>query len=91
MPVVKHTVYYTHVQAEPIKPTSTIVDARHQMLEARAKLYTQEISTETKLKETFPYVHTCTCRFYTMGLIKTNTHTDSDIQHTHTHNMGHFR
>ena len=60
--------------------TSTIVDARHQMLESRPKSYTQEIGTETKLKETFPNVHTC--RFYTMSLIKTNT----QIQ-THTHTL----
>ena len=39
------------------KRTSTVVDARHQMLESRSKSYTQEISTETKLKETFPNVH----------------------------------
>ena len=50
------------------------------MLESRPKSYTQEISTETKLKETFPNVHTC--RFYTMSLIKTNT----QIQ-THTHSQ----
>ena len=36
--------------------TSTIVDAKHQILQSRPKLYTQETSTETKLKETFPNV-----------------------------------